>query len=68
MWFVISENELNMDLEKVAAMVSCLSPKSLFQVWSLHGLMSFYRKFIKYFSGICASMVDTVKKENQPFH
>ena len=40
--FVISENELRMDLEKVVAIVSWLSPKFLFEVRSFHGLASFY--------------------------
>lgn len=65
--FVISENELKMDSENVAAIVSWSSPKILFEIRSFHGLESFYQMFIKYFSGICAPMVDTVKKENQPF-
>ena len=66
--FVISENELKMDPEKVASIVNRPSPRSSFEVGSFHRLRSFYRKFIKDFSGICAPMVDTVRKENQPFH
>ena len=57
-----------MDLEKVSAIVSWPSPKTLFEVRSFHGLASFYWKFIKNFSGICASMVDTIKNKNKPFH
>ena len=30
-------------------------------------MASFYRKFIKNFSGICASILETLKKDNQPF-
>ena len=65
---MIYENEIKMDLEKVATIVSWPSPKSLFEVQSFHGLESFYQKFIKNFNGICAPMLDTIKKTNQPLH
>jgi hypothetical protein len=39
----------------------------MFEVRRFHGLASFYRKFIKEFSEICALMMDTVKKKHKSF-
>ena len=66
--FVISSNELKMDPEKVRETKEWSSPRSIFEVRSFHGLTSFYRKFIEKFSGICAPMMDTVKKKHKSFN
>jgi hypothetical protein len=66
--FVISANELKMDLKKVNAIKNWPPPKSVFEVRSFHGLASFYRKFIRNFSGISTSMMDMVKKRHKSFH
>jgi hypothetical protein len=66
--FVISADELRMDPNKVKVIKNWPSPKNIFEVRSFHGLASFYRKFIKNFSGISAPMMDTVKKRHKYFH
>jgi hypothetical protein len=66
--FVISANELRMDLDKVEVIKNWPSPRNVFEVRSFHGLDSFYRKVIRNFCGISATMMDTVKKWHKSFH
>ena len=60
--FVISEEGLKMDSQKVKDILKWPTPKCSFDVRIFHGFASFYRKFIRNFSGISATMMDTVKK------
>jgi hypothetical protein len=66
--FVISANKLRMDPNKVEVIKNWPSPRNIFEVRNFHGLASFYRKFIRNFSGISTAMMDTVKKRHKYFH
>ncbi|XP_057849726.2 uncharacterized protein LOC131060503 [Cryptomeria japonica] len=59
--FVISTGSLKMDPSKVEAILNWPAPTTATEVKSFHGLCSFYRKFIRNFSGICAPLMDTIK-------
>jgi hypothetical protein len=66
--FVILENELRMDPDKVEVIKNWPSPKNIFEVRIFHRLASFYRKFIKNFSGISTVVMDIVKKRHKSFY
>jgi hypothetical protein len=57
-----------MDPDKVRVIKNWPSLRNIFEVRNFHGLASFYRKFIRNFSGISAAMMDTVKKQHNYFH
>ena len=65
--FVISQEGLKMDPEKVKEILECPSPKNICEVRSFHGLENLYRKFIINFRNICAPIAETIKGEHQPF-
>ena len=56
-----------MDSDKVQAILNWPIPKNSYEVRSFNGLDSFYRKFIKNFSQICAPLIDTFRRSKQPF-
>ena len=60
---IISKDEIRVDLEKIAKMVSLSSPINLKQLQSRLELFSFYRKYIKGFSEITRPMYKLTRKE-----
>lgn len=65
--FVISQEGLKMDPEKVRAILDWPCPRNIYEVKLFHGLESFNRKFIRNFSNMCAPIVGTIKREHKTF-
>ena len=65
--FVVSSEGLKMDPKKVKAILEGPTPRSSTEVRSFHGLVSFYRKFIKNFSGICSPLTKTIRGDRKEF-
>ncbi|PKI60531.1 hypothetical protein CRG98_019007 [Punica granatum] len=60
--FVVSAQSIQVDEEKVRAIQEWLSPTSVSNVRSFHGLASFYQRFVKNFSNIAAPLTEVIKK------
>ena len=60
--YVVSVKGIEVDEENVKAIKEWPTPKSITEVISFHGLASFYRRFVKYFSTLTASLTKIVKK------
>ena len=63
--FVVSRNGVQVDPEKIKAIQEWLTPKSVGDIRSFHGLASFYRRFILNFSKLVKKNVAFTWGKNQ---
>ena len=56
-----------MDPEKVKVILEWLTPRSSAKVRLFHGLASFYKKFIRNFSIICAPLIEIMRGDRKDF-
>jgi len=64
--FVVNENGVHVDPEKIKAIQEWSVPKNVGDIRSFHRLASFYRRFVSHFSTIASPLNELVKKDT-PF-
>ena len=57
------DSRVSVDPEKVEAMMSWETPKSVFEIRSFLGLAEYYRRFIEDFSRLAAPMTKLARNE-----